>query len=102
MKKVTNFLFASMLVGGAMLAGLYISGCGKSKKSSSIVCCDSSSIDYCNCYEYKTCDSDEREVSSCPNYGNCCRDTDMSDFCTCWSLSCDETAGISSRVSGCP
>ena len=102
MKSITKFLFASMLVGLAMLSGLYISGCGKSKSSSSIVCCDSSSISYCNCYEYKTCASDERQVSSCPNYGNCCRDTTSSDFCTCWDLSCSETFGSSNRVSGCP
>jgi len=70
--------------------------------SNKLVCCATPSISYCNCYEQKTCDSDEVQVSACPNYGHCCQDQAMSDFCTCWDLSCSDTFGTSYDVPGCP
>jgi hypothetical protein len=99
MKKLT-LCFAGIVAAATMLAGVYLSGCGSSKTS--VTCCQQNNLDYCNCYEGKTCTSSEKQVSSCPHWTNCCRDVDMSDFCTCWDLTCSETAGQSSQVSSCP
>ena len=98
--KSRAFWFAGILVAVASLGGFYLSGCGTSKPSS--VCCDNSSLGMCTCYEAQTCGSGEKVVTSCPNYGYCCRDNQMSDFCTCWDLTCGETAGKSTTVGGCP
>jgi hypothetical protein len=73
-----------------------------SPPSGSSICCTTPSISYCNCYDRKVCASDEVPVSSCPRYGHCCQNSTMSDFCTCWDLSCSETSGSSYEVSGCP
>lgn len=70
--------------------------------SRNAVCCATPSIGYCNCYDNKTCDSDDVRVSSCPSYAHCCQDIDITDFCTCWDLTCSETAGLSYEVPGCP
>jgi hypothetical protein len=133
MKRIVTFLFAGIFVASALAGGLYLSGCGKSKKccdnpvarscrcedgltcnasenevatcpdyAHQVVCCDDSGLKYCNCYESKSCTSGETEVSACPNYGQCCQDQDMADFCTCWDLTCSDTIGTSSQVSGCP
>jgi hypothetical protein len=129
MKRIAKFLFVGIFAVSALAGGLYLSGCGKSNKCCNnvaagscrcgdglscnaaetevaacpkVVCCDDSGLKYCNCYEGKTCTTGEKQVSSCTNYGSCCQDQDMSDFCTCWDLTCSDTIGTSKQVSGCP
>jgi len=92
--------FAGILMVVAFTGGFYLSGCGSSKPS--VTCCDTASLGYCVCYEGQTCESSEKMVNACPTYGNCCRDQSMSDFCTCWDLTCSKTTGASSQVGSCP
>jgi hypothetical protein len=98
--KSRAFWFAGILVAAAFAGGFYLSGCGSSKPS--VTCCDNGPSGICTCFENQTCDSGEKMVNACPNYGNCCRYAQMSDYCMCWDVSCDETAGTSSKVGSCP